>query len=100
MLLLCSPQNPTGRVFTRDELATLAQICERHDIVICSDEIHCELVLDKGLEHIPTAAPGPGRGEADHNPHGTQQNLQHTGGWVVRSPSFPMNRSAGNFCGR
>ncbi len=59
MLLLCSPQNPTGRVFTRDELATLAQICERHDIVICSDEIHCELVLDKGLEHIPTAALGP-----------------------------------------
>jgi len=59
MLLLCSAQNPTGRVFTRDELATLAQICERHDIVICSDEIHCELVLDKGIEHIPTAALGP-----------------------------------------
>jgi len=59
MLLLCSPQNPTGRVFTRGELSTLAQICERHDLVICSDEIHCELVLDKGTEHIPTAALGP-----------------------------------------
>jgi cystathionine beta-lyase len=55
MLLLCSPHNPTGRVFTRDELATLADICERNDLVICSDEIHCELVLDKDRDHIPTA---------------------------------------------
>jgi len=59
MLLLCSPQNPTGRVFTRDELSSLAQICERHDLVICSDEIHCELVLDTDKEHIPTAALNP-----------------------------------------
>jgi cystathionine beta-lyase len=59
MLLLCSPHNPTGRVFTRDELATLADICERNDLVICSDEIHCELVLDKDRDHIPTAALSP-----------------------------------------
>jgi cystathionine beta-lyase len=55
MLLLCSPHNPTGRVFTRNELSTLADICERNDLVICSDEIHCELVLDKDRDHIPTA---------------------------------------------
>jgi cystathionine beta-lyase len=59
MLLLCSPHNPTGRVFTRDELSTLAEICERNDLVICSDEIHCELVLDKDREHIPTAILSP-----------------------------------------
>jgi len=59
ILLLCSPHNPTGRVFSRDELATLAQICERNDLVICSDEIHCELVLDKDREHIPTATLSP-----------------------------------------
>ena len=59
ILLLCSPHNPTGRVFTRDELSTLAQICERHDLVICSDEIHCELVLDTDKEHIPTATLSP-----------------------------------------
>jgi len=41
LFLLCNPHNPVGRVFTRDELATLAAICERHDIIICSDEIHC-----------------------------------------------------------
>lgn len=59
ILLLCSPHNPTGRVFTRNELSTLAQICERNDLVICSDEIHCELVLDKDKEHIPTATLRP-----------------------------------------
>ncbi|HOP40964.1 MAG TPA: PatB family C-S lyase [Syntrophales bacterium] len=59
LLLLCNPHNPTGRVFTSDELSKLAQICERHDLVICSDEIHCELVLDRDKNHIPTAALSP-----------------------------------------
>ena len=59
LLLLCSPHNPTGRVFTRQELLSLAAICERHDLVICSDEIHCELVLDEEKEHLPTAVLSP-----------------------------------------
>jgi cystathionine beta-lyase len=59
LLLLCSPHNPCGRVFTRDELALLAEICVRHDLIICSDEIHCELVLDADTPHIPTAALSP-----------------------------------------
>jgi len=62
-LLLCSPHNPTGRVFTRDELSALAEICERNDLMICSDEIHCELVLDKDREHIPTATLSPEVGQ-------------------------------------
>lgn len=56
LLLLCSPQNPTGRVFTRKELEQLAAFCQRHNLVLCSDEIHCDLVLEPGLEHIPTAS--------------------------------------------
>lgn len=52
---LCSPHNPVGRVFTRPELEELAELCEEHDLVICSDEIHCELVLDEDKKHIPTA---------------------------------------------
>ena len=56
LLLLCSPHNPIGRVFRRDELWALAEFCQRHDLVICSDEIHCELVLDNALGHIVTAA--------------------------------------------
>jgi cystathionine beta-lyase len=56
LFILCNPQNPVGRVFSREELATLAAICAKHDIIICSDEIHCELLLDEDKSHIPTAA--------------------------------------------
>jgi cystathionine beta-lyase len=55
LFLLCNPHNPVGRVFSRDELTTLAGICEKHDMVICSDEIHCELILDSDKTHHPTA---------------------------------------------
>lgn len=55
LLLLCNPQNPLGRVFRREELSRLASICARHDLLICSDEIHCDLLLEPGLEHLPTA---------------------------------------------
>ncbi len=55
MFMLCSPHNPVGRVFSRSELARLAAICHDHNIIICSDEIHCGLILDEDKEHIPTA---------------------------------------------
>lgn len=44
LLLLCNPHNPTGRVWTHEELETLAQLCCRHDVIVLSDEIHCEFV--------------------------------------------------------
>jgi cystathionine beta-lyase len=56
LLLLCNPHNPAGRVFSRQELDKLISICDRHDIVICSDEIHCDLILDTDKKHIPTAS--------------------------------------------
>jgi cystathionine beta-lyase len=56
LFVLCNPHNPVGRAFTRDELATLAGICEKHDMIICSDEIHCGLLLDADKAHIPIAA--------------------------------------------
>ena len=59
LFILCNPHNPVGRVYTRDELETLAAICKKHDIVICSDEIHCGLILDKDKPHIPTATLDP-----------------------------------------
>jgi len=55
LFLLCSPHNPVGRLFTPDELAALAAICERHDLIICSDEIHGDLILDEDKKQIPTA---------------------------------------------
>ncbi len=57
VLLLCNPHNPVGRRYEPDELRAVAEICLRHNIVICSDEIHCDLVLDGG-RHTPTASLG------------------------------------------
>ncbi len=59
LFILCNPHNPVGRVFTRDELARLAAICEKHNIIICSDEIHCGLLLDADKAHVPTATLDP-----------------------------------------
>ena len=55
LLMLCSPHNPVGRVFSREELECLVDGCVRHDMLICSDEIHCDLVLDQNCTHRPTA---------------------------------------------
>jgi cysteine-S-conjugate beta-lyase len=52
MLLLCSPHNPGGRVWNKDELTRLAGICNRNNIIVVSDEIHADLVLP-GYEHCP-----------------------------------------------
>lgn len=45
--LLCNPQNPLGRVFSREEVVKLAEFCEAHDLVLVSDEIHCDLIFDE-----------------------------------------------------
>ena len=58
VLLLCHPMNPVGKVIAPNVLAEIVRICTQHDIVICSDEIHCELLLD-GRTHTPTASLGP-----------------------------------------
>ncbi|HZY40984.1 MAG TPA: MalY/PatB family protein, partial [Anaerolineae bacterium] len=58
LFLLCNPHNPTGRVFRRDELEKLAEICLKHNIVICSDEIHSDLIY-RDQQHIPTASLSP-----------------------------------------
>ncbi|WP_045442586.1 MalY/PatB family protein [Citrobacter sp. S-77] len=52
ILLLCSPQNPTGKVWTRDELETMAELCQRHDVKVISDEIHMDMVWGE-QPHIP-----------------------------------------------
>lgn len=56
LFLFCNPHNPTGRVHGRAELENLVAFCQEHDLVICSDEIHCDLVLDQDKNHIPTAS--------------------------------------------
>ena len=54
MFALCNPHNPVGRVFRKDELEQLASICLRHGLLICSDEIHCD-ILYPSYRHTPIA---------------------------------------------
>ncbi|MEX0959589.1 MAG: PatB family C-S lyase [Burkholderiales bacterium] len=56
LLLLCSPHNPTGRVWSRDELQQLSAFARRHDLVVVSDEIHSGLLLDEDKTHLPFAS--------------------------------------------
>ncbi len=59
LLYLCNPHNPGGTIFTRDELGRIAGLAERHGLVLCSDEIHADLLLDAGKAHVPIASLAP-----------------------------------------
>lgn len=59
LFYLCNPHNPLARVWRRDELLRLGEFCARHNLVLCSDEIHCDLILDPTLPHIPTSLLSP-----------------------------------------
>ncbi len=55
IFMLCNPQNPTGRAFSKSELLSMAEVCLKHNIIICSDEIHNDLVFSE-TKHIPIAS--------------------------------------------
>ncbi|SEI79503.1 cystathione beta-lyase [Allopseudospirillum japonicum] len=59
LLIFCHPHNPTGRVFTTKELQQLGDFCAHWGIKICSDEIHCDLILDETRTHRPFASLHP-----------------------------------------
>ncbi|NLJ92650.1 MAG: putative C-S lyase [Aeromonadales bacterium] len=56
LLLLCNPHNPGGTIYTKEELLAINDIAQRHEVIVCSDEIHCDLLLDEGKPHIPYAS--------------------------------------------
>lgn len=56
LFMLCNPYNPGGTVFTKDELEKISDICIKHDLFICSDEIHADLILNPNTKHIPIAS--------------------------------------------
>jgi cystathionine beta-lyase len=58
LFLLCNPHNPVGKVFRKDELLRMAEICLERGVTICSDEIHCDLIY-RGQQHFPIAALDP-----------------------------------------
>ena len=56
LFLLCHPHNPVGRCWNEEELSDLAAFAEQNDLIVCSDEIHCGLILDADKRHIPFAS--------------------------------------------
>ncbi|MFT3914913.1 MAG: PatB family C-S lyase [Anaeromyxobacteraceae bacterium] len=59
LFLLCHPHNPVGRAWDEDELRAIDALVERRGLVVCSDEIHCGLVLEPGRRHVPYATLSP-----------------------------------------
>lgn len=55
MMILCNPHNPVGKIWTREELATVGALCKKHGVTLLSDEIHCDLT-DPGAEYVPFAS--------------------------------------------
>lgn len=53
VFLLCNPMNPCGSVLRKDELQPIIDLCRRYDVLLCSDEIHCDLILEPELTHTP-----------------------------------------------
>lgn len=56
LLMLCNPQNPGGTVYRREELEAQLKFAQKHDLIVCSDEIHSDLLLEPGAQHIPFAS--------------------------------------------
>ncbi|MFC5402256.1 MalY/PatB family protein [Cohnella soli] len=58
LLILCSPHNPVGRVWTQEELSRLAELCQAYDVLVIADEVHSDLIL-AGNKHIPFVLAAP-----------------------------------------
>ena len=89
VILVNSPHNPTGTVFTRDELAEIAALCVEHDLIAVTDEVYEHLVYD-GLEHIPLATL-PGMADRTVSVSSAGKTFNCTGwkiGWVCGSPEL------------
>jgi N-succinyldiaminopimelate aminotransferase len=89
VLLLNSPHNPTGKVFDADELAVLAELCRRHDLVAVTDEVYEHLTFD-GCRHVPLATL-PGMAERTLTISSAGKSFSFTGwkvGWVSGPPEL------------
>ena len=95
IILLCNPQNPTGRVFSREELQAIAQLAVERDLIVVSDEIHCDLVYP-GHAHIPFVSLGARDRRAHHHAQLRDQELQHSGP-ALRADAFRQRRPARAF---
>lgn len=55
LFILCNPHNPVGRSYSKEELLQLSDFCQRHDLILISDEIHCDLIFDPSITHHVSA---------------------------------------------
>ena len=55
MMILCNPHNPVGKIWDRDTLAKIGELCHKHHVIVVSDEIHCD-ITDPGKEYVPFAS--------------------------------------------
>jgi N-succinyldiaminopimelate aminotransferase len=88
-IIINSPHNPTGRVFSADELAFIAQLCQEHDVIVISDEVYEHLTYD-GHRHMPIAAL-PGMYERTLTVSSGAKTFSFTGwkiGWVMGAPEL------------
>lgn len=88
MLLLCSPSNPTGTTYTREELAALADVVLKHNLIVVSDEIYEHLVYDQPFASFPTVRPG--LQERTVLVNGVSKSYAMTGwriGWTIAPPA-------------
>lgn len=53
LFIVCNPMNPVGSVLSADELQRISDICLKNNVMLCSDEIHCDIILDENAKHIP-----------------------------------------------
>jgi len=58
LMLLCNPQNPAGKLWDKDTLARIGELCARHNVTVLSDEIHCD-ITDPGISYVPFASVSP-----------------------------------------
>lgn len=89
-ILLNTPHNPTGKVFTRDELKTIADLCVAHGVVAITDEVYERLVYEPGLPHVSLATM-PGMAERTITLSSLGKTFSMTGwkiGWAIASPGL------------
>src|SRR5262249_28309772 len=90
-IVLSNPNNPTTRVFTREELQSIADLCQEFDVVAICDEIYEHMVYD-GRTHIPMATL-PGMRERTFTCSGLSKTYNLTGwrvGWVIAPPQYTL----------
>ncbi|MBE0554270.1 MAG: pyridoxal phosphate-dependent aminotransferase [Rhodobacteraceae bacterium] len=91
MMILCSPHNPGGRVWTAEELRGVADFCKRHNLILVSDEIHHDLVMP-GARHIPMALAAPDIADRLIMMSATTKTFNiaggHTGNVIIADPDL------------